>query len=916
MNSNTLFGAIAGLTEANRPIRLRLSQEKGVVDDVLLVKHVRGVERICGGIEYHLLCVSTQANLPTKQFIAMPVELQFVTDSGGMRSVCGIVDGVVAGEADGGLASYQLIVRDALAIMEKSCNTRIFRNKSEVEITEIMLGDWRQKNPILARAFDFELSNLQGNYPQKEFTMQYNESDAAFLRRLWKRRGLSWFFQPGQSSAAGSDQTPGHTLVLFDDSWSLKQNSAGTVRYHRDDGTEQRDCITAWHKLRNLTAGNVTRQSWDYKTARMSSANLLGTNDQGVLGNRFARTLNDTLLEAPHIGDNAADYTSLGTLRIKRHEYRTKCYQAESGVRDLCVGEWVAVTGHAGIDSHPVKEREFVITELWVEAENNLPYTVGERAQRLFALNQWGIGNSNRESALGQANAERGVRYTNQFTCVRRDIPIVPAYDPRIDLPRADAQDVVVVGPENEEVFCDNLGRVKVRFPGVRPEERATPQLASTGVTEHDSAWVRVATSWAGAQWGAISLPRIGTLCRLGFLGGDPDKPIITGAVHGGTTPPPSFSRTSSLPGDRYLSGIVSKEVRGKRANQLRIDDSPGQISVQLGSGHAATQLNLGYLTHPRSNGKATARGDGFELATNESGSLRTAKSLLISAWKRLDASGSQLSSEEHIALMQDCLDLFKSLGQYAAEHQALALDDAPQAALRDDINSAAAGSNVNPQGEGGKPTISVTAPDGLAFSTPKTIVSYGGKNVDTVAQQHVQLTAGQRFNLNAGKGVSVFAHRDGIKQIAHYGKFLMQSQHDEMQIDSATDLKVSAGKHLILMADEITLMSSGGAYFKLKGGMPEIGGTDALHVRTDGHNWDGPASVSAGLPKFSEGDLSRTPRLLSPTDGEPVAGMKLHVERPDANPVTGESAGDGTGGKVTASGLQQLKAFFFTPRA
>jgi type VI secretion system secreted protein VgrG len=259
---------------------------------------------------------------------------------------------------------------------------------------------------------------------------------------------------------------------------------------------------------------------------------------------------------------------------------------------------------------------------------------------------------------------------------------------------------------------------------------------------------------------------------------------------------------------------------------------------------------------------------------------------------------------------------LFKSLGQYAAEHQAPAVDDVPLAALRDDIESAAAGSNVNPQGQGGKPTISVTAPAGLAFSTPKTIVSYGGKNVDTVAQQHVQLTAGQRFNLNAGKGVSVFAHRDGIKQIAHYGKFLMQSQHDEMQIDSATDLKVSAGKHLILMADEITLMSSGGAYFKLKGGMPEIGGTDALHVRTDGHNWDGPASVSAGLPKFSEGDLSRTPRLLSPTDGEPVAGMKLHVERPDASPVTGESAGDGTGGKVTANGLQQLKAFFFTPRA
>jgi len=161
-----------------------------------------------------------------------------------------------------------------------------------------------------------------------------------------------------------------------------------------------------------------------------------------------------------------------------------------------------------------------------------------------------------------------------------------------------------------------------------------------------------------------------------------------------------------------------------------------------------------------------------------------------------------------------------------------------------------------------------------------------------------------------------VFAHQNGITHIAHYGKFLMQSQHDEMQIDSATDIKMTASKHLILMADEITLMTSGGAYIKLKGGAPEIGGPGALTVKTAGHNWNGPASASGDLPKFSEGDLSRTPRLLSPTDGKPVEGVKLHVTRPDAGPVTGESAGDGTGSKVAANGLQQLKAFFFTPRS
>src|SRR5437763_1359984 len=103
MNPNLAFLSPDGLTDANRPIRLRLTGDKGVADDHLLVKHVSGIETICGGIEYCLLCVSTTAGLPLKQFIANPVEIQFVTDSGGLRSVCGIVASAAEGQSDGGL---------------------------------------------------------------------------------------------------------------------------------------------------------------------------------------------------------------------------------------------------------------------------------------------------------------------------------------------------------------------------------------------------------------------------------------------------------------------------------------------------------------------------------------------------------------------------------------------------------------------------------------------------------------------------------------------------------------------------------------------------------------------------------------------------------------------------------------------
>jgi type VI secretion system secreted protein VgrG len=77
-------------------------------------KHVKGIETMCGGVEYRLLCVAIMAGLPLKQFNAMGAELQFVTDKGSLRSICGIVAQAAEGESDGGLATYQLVVRDAL----------------------------------------------------------------------------------------------------------------------------------------------------------------------------------------------------------------------------------------------------------------------------------------------------------------------------------------------------------------------------------------------------------------------------------------------------------------------------------------------------------------------------------------------------------------------------------------------------------------------------------------------------------------------------------------------------------------------------------------------------------------------------------------------------------------------------------
>ena len=122
MDLHNLPAAIAGLTDARRPIRLRISSDTGLCNDLLTIKHVSGTEKMCGGLEYTLLCVSPQAGIPLKQFIANPVEVQFVTASGTLRSICGIVVTAAEGHSDGALATYQLIVRDAFSLLDHTCN--------------------------------------------------------------------------------------------------------------------------------------------------------------------------------------------------------------------------------------------------------------------------------------------------------------------------------------------------------------------------------------------------------------------------------------------------------------------------------------------------------------------------------------------------------------------------------------------------------------------------------------------------------------------------------------------------------------------------------------------------------------------------------------------------------------------------
>ena len=913
MESDNDFFSFMGLAKelvaSNRPLRLRLDLPGGVNDDMLLPQRVFGSEALCGGIEYRVLCVSSNASLPLKEMIAVPAALEFVTDMGDLRSVCGIVTEASSGDSDGGLASYQLVLRDALSILEKRINTRVFRNMDEVEIVQRILNEWRHKSSILGTCFKHEVDEVfhLREYPKREFTMQHNESDAAFIRRLLKRRGIGWYVR------AEGGKYPVHTLVLFNNADSLRRNAAGTIRYHRDAATEERDTITSWIAVRSLQPGTVTRHSWDYRNSQGRDFMMMDASsgvNQGVNGNELAASLDDYQILAPHAGDDNEDLCRLGKLRMSRHDYESKCFHGEGSVRDLCAGEYFTLAEHPEVDEHPAEERDFVVTALQVSAQNNLPKALTARVERLFARSRWIEDTRDLQMQRDAADkvASGPLRMHIQFTAVRRGVIIVPAYDPRTDLPQALMQSAIVVGPEGEEVHCDQQGRVKIRFPGTRQKDHEQAGNAGASDTQTDSAWVRVASNWAGngpgslQQCGTIGLPRIGTEVLVNFLGGDPDKPVIVGQLFNQQAQPPALSATGQLPGNRYLSGLRSREIRNGRGNQLRFDDTAGQISAQLSSDHANTQLNLGFLTTPRTEGAASSRGEGAELASNESVSVRAGNGILLST--RVAATN-HLERDDLIGIAEVLNSIAKQLTSVAQTHSSDDDEEAPLSALIDKLKNWRAGSK--------QAVLSANAADGMLFTSEKNIAIGAQTKLDMLSAGDANVSAGKNVLVRALRGVSVFAHAVGMKLIAASGNVLIQTHHGDINLTATGRIRISAGQGIELQSPEIRLASKG-AQVNYGGGTisQQSKGAHTIKSSTFSHSTGGDGDVSE--IKFPSTSIETDERIIlyHSQTGEPVKGRRYKLTMPDGRNLEGITDDQGRTQLATAQEFGDIEVLIY----
>ncbi|MEJ2466318.1 MAG: type VI secretion system tip protein TssI/VgrG [Candidatus Thiodiazotropha sp.] len=468
--------------------------------------------------EYHAELLSDDGAIEPDRLLGQRVDIELDLPNQSKRHFNAFVSRFTLIGESGKLCRYHALLHPWLWFLTRTSDCRIYQNMTAAEIIKAVFDD---------NGFTEYEENYGESYRTREYCVQYRETDFDFVSRLMEEEGIYYFFRHAKDN---------HTLVLCDNYGSHKplQGDSKLPFHAKTGGGGQRgkESITRWHMSKQVQPGRYAHTDYDFTKPRAT----LMANAPLARGH----TLSDfEIFDYPGIYDQASDGESYARSRIEELHVSHEVMQGESDVRRLAVGELFTLTDHPRKDQN----REYLITAASYQLHSD--------------MNEATAGNSGEPI------------YHCEFSCIHsresfRSARTTPK--PTVQGP----QTAVVVGRAGEEIFTDKYGRVKVQFHWDRYGES----------NENSSCWVRVAQPWAGKNWGAMSIPRIGQEVIVEFLDGDPDRPIITGSVYNAEQMPPW-----SLPASQTQSGILSRSTKTgtqENANALRFEDKKGEEQLWL----------------------------------------------------------------------------------------------------------------------------------------------------------------------------------------------------------------------------------------------------------------------------------------------------------------------------------------------
>ncbi len=472
------------------------------------------------------------------------------------RVISGIVSRVAFGAVTArGVHTFKIRISPSLFRLKKRVNTRIFQDESINDIISHVLDEHK---------IDHRFS-LARTYPIRSYCVQYEESDYDFICRLLSEEGILYFFQEPETHPTDSYRP---SPVVFCDHARLLPNIMGKpilrFRPEMPGMTPEEDHLFSFSNEQKAQSNTVRMRHYDFRRprtefkGRAQKAGIPSPIDLDVYN---------------HHGeyDEPDAHDAFASLYLEQIRRKVMVAAGTSACRRLAPGYRFGVTEH--------------------------DYSALNREYSLISVHHRGKASG----VYGMAD-DGPSTYSAEFQCIPSDITLRPKR-PKRRVYQA-METATVMGPAGKEVHTDEYGRIRVQFHW---DPKANP--------EQSSCWVRVSQAWAGEGFGVQFIPRIGMEVLVSFIGGDLDRPVVTGCLHNAAMPPPF-----QLPDRDVMSGIKTRSSPGGAgAHLLSFDDKAGSEKVTLSSfrnlelasrQEMSVQTGNDRTTHIRGDDHETVEGD------------------------------------------------------------------------------------------------------------------------------------------------------------------------------------------------------------------------------------------------------------------------------------------------------------------
>ncbi len=508
-------------------------------EDFLLINRFNASEGISELFRYDIELLHEEVDpsyTPTvvdpKKILGQAVTVFISALDGSEREFTGIVNRFTQGNRDVRFSYYYISVVPHVWLLTQKSQSRIFQQISVPDILKKVFSGFTVKY------------ELQGTYEQRNYCVQYRETDFDFVSRLMEEEGIYYYFehQEGMHKMIVADtpqshrDCPGKSTIPFFVNVGDQDDFIGAVNTFLSDYLLQTGKVTLWDYNFQLPTNRLENQ----KPSRYTfgeSQKLEMYDFPGGYAKKYDGIGKGGNEQSAELQKIFPDRESTVTKMMEGLDARVTTASGKSDCCSITSGYRFTLAQHPNTDVNG----QYTITAVTHDAEQSPSYT---------------------------SNDAVSDPYTNSFTCIAHGAGH-PGFRPLLKTPKPvirGSQTAFVVGPGGEEIFTDKYGRVKVQFNWDREGQ----------VSETSSCWVRVAQTWAGNRWGAMFIPRIGMEVVVHFIEGDPDQPIITGCVYNPQTMPPY-----TLPDEKTKSTIKSNSSKGGGGfNEFRIEDKKGSEQI------------------------------------------------------------------------------------------------------------------------------------------------------------------------------------------------------------------------------------------------------------------------------------------------------------------------------------------------